>query len=34
MLLVPAGAAGPRAGDVVDVQNPLISSHPDEVRWR
>jgi alanine racemase len=34
MVLVPAGASGPRAGDVVDVQNPLISSYPDEVRWR
>ncbi len=34
MVLVPAGAAGPRTGDVVDVQNPLISSHPDEVRWQ
>jgi alanine racemase len=34
MVLVPAGAGGPHAGDVVDVQNPLISSYPDEVRWR
>jgi alanine racemase len=34
MLLVPAGSGGPRVGDVIDVQHPLISTYPDEVRWR
>ena len=34
MVLVPAGEHGPRAGDVVDVQHPLISAYPDEVCWR
>jgi alanine racemase len=34
MVFVPAGHPGPRPGDVVDVQRPLISTFPDEVRWR
>lgn len=34
MLLVPAGQIGPGEGERVDVQRPLITSFPDEVRWR
>ncbi|MET0326074.1 MAG: alanine racemase [Ilumatobacteraceae bacterium] len=34
MVVVPAGQPGPREGEHVDVQRPLISSYPDEVRWR
>jgi hypothetical protein len=34
MAFVPAGDVAPEPGDVVDVQRPLISSYPDEVRWR
>jgi hypothetical protein len=34
MTFVPAGDPTPRPGDVVDVQNPLIDTLVDEVRWR
>lgn len=34
MAFVPAGETVPRPGDIVDVQRPLISTLPDEVRWR
>jgi hypothetical protein len=34
MVVVPAGEPGPEEGGRVDVQRPLISSYPDEVRWR
>lgn len=34
MAFVPAGCPAPGPGDVVDVQRPLISTFPDEVRWR
>ena len=32
--LVPDGAVCPQAGDVVDVQRPLISVSVDEVIWQ
>ncbi len=34
MAFVPTGDPTPRAGDLVDVQRPLISTAVDEVRWR
>jgi alanine racemase len=34
MVLVPSDRRGPRVGDHVDVQRPLITSYPDEIRWR
>ena len=34
MVVVPAGQIGPAEGEHVDVQRPLISAFPDEVRWR
>jgi hypothetical protein len=34
IVLVPSGEPGPREGERVDVQRPLISSFPDEVCWR
>jgi alanine racemase len=34
MAFVPAGDTVPQPGEVLDVQRPLISVHPDEVRWR
>ncbi len=34
MLLVPDGDALPAERDHVDVQRPLITSFPDEIRWR
>jgi alanine racemase len=34
LVLVPDGAVCPQAGDVVDVQRPLISVSVDEVIWQ
>jgi alanine racemase len=34
MLHIPAGQLGPRESERVDVQRPLITAFPDEVRWR
>ena len=33
MVVVPAGTPTPRVGDRVDVQQPLIAVHADELEW-
>jgi alanine racemase len=33
MAFVPTGERGPALGRTVDVQRPLITAHPDEIRW-
>ena len=34
LVFVPAGQPCPAVGDEVDVQRPLVTTNPDEVRWR
>jgi hypothetical protein len=33
MVVVPEGGALPEPGDLLDLQRPLILTHPDEVVW-